>query len=337
MKTSRRFVLPLVTAFIGSVLLTAVYFGIVSLAESPQHALELFWEERWIVLPMILGFGVQVGLYTILKKRLFIPIESIGPSGPLTGASGATSTFAMIACCAHHVVDVLPILGLSVAATFLAEYQTAFMFVGLGTTFTGILVMLYILIKERQKALGLPMPSIPIKRKIVISLFILISGIAFAFLLNNPLSASADSGQTIGQQPSKGNEISEYPSIIESASKLKDWPDGSSKVDQQGAVEVSISPINLNSPENGISFQIGLNTHSVDLNMNLADLSIIELDNGLTLSQANWEGEIGGHHLSGVLVFPLSDKEISQLNSARQITLTIKNVDALSRSFIWQR
>jgi hypothetical protein len=47
---------------------------------------------------------------------------------------------------------VLPILGLTAAATFLAEYQTAFMLVGLGTTIIGIAVMLYILIRERNKA-----------------------------------------------------------------------------------------------------------------------------------------------------------------------------------------
>jgi hypothetical protein len=95
-----------------------------------------------------------MALYTILKKRLFAPITNIGPSGALAGAGGTTSTIAMVACCAHHVTDVLPILGLTAAATFLAEYQTAFMLVGFGTTLIGIGVMLVILIRERQKALN---------------------------------------------------------------------------------------------------------------------------------------------------------------------------------------
>jgi hypothetical protein len=93
-----------------------------------------------------------MALYTILKKRLFIPAANPGPSGALTGAGGTTSTLAMIACCAHHVTDVLPILGLTAAATFLADYQTLFMRVGLGTTLVGIAVMLFILFKERKKA-----------------------------------------------------------------------------------------------------------------------------------------------------------------------------------------
>jgi hypothetical protein len=59
----------------------------------------------------------------------------------------------MAACCAHHVTDVLPILGLTAAATFLAQYRTAFMLVGLGITLVGITVMLVILLKEWRKAM----------------------------------------------------------------------------------------------------------------------------------------------------------------------------------------
>jgi hypothetical protein len=150
----RRILWPLGTGLLASAGLSLIYFGIVSWAESPRHAIDLFWDDRWIVLPIILGFGLQAALYTILKKRLYLPVESIGPSGPLVGAGGATSTLAMVACCAHHVADVLPVLGLTVAATFLAQYRTAFMLVGLGTTVAGIGVMLRVLLKERRRAMA---------------------------------------------------------------------------------------------------------------------------------------------------------------------------------------
>jgi hypothetical protein len=152
MSTNKRFLLPVAVGLMGAALLTGLYFGIVSWAESPQHAVKLFWQDRWIVLPIILGFGVQAGLYTILKKRLFVPVSSSGPSGPMMGAGGTTSTLAMVACCAHHVTDVLPVLGLTAAATFLAQYRIAFMLVGLGTTLVGIAVMLVILFREWRKA-----------------------------------------------------------------------------------------------------------------------------------------------------------------------------------------
>lgn len=153
MSANNRILIPLASGLAGVLALTGIYFGIVSLAESPSHAVELFWEDRWIVFPIILVFGVQVALYVILKKRLFIAVADMGPSGALTGAGGGVSATAMVACCAHHVTDVLPLVGLTAAATFLAEYRLAFMFVGLGTTILGILVMLTILIRERRKAL----------------------------------------------------------------------------------------------------------------------------------------------------------------------------------------
>lgn len=153
MSKLKRILLPIGAGLAGTTILTGLYLALVSWAENLQHAMEYLWQDRWIVAPIILGFGVQTALYITLKKRLFLPVADIGPSGMMTGASGATSTIAMAACCAHHVTDVLPILGLAAAATFLAEYRTALMLVGLGTTLIGIIVMLAILYKERQKAL----------------------------------------------------------------------------------------------------------------------------------------------------------------------------------------
>lgn len=149
----RQYLWPMGAGLVGAGLLSLLYFAIVSWAESPQHAVDLFWEDRWIVIPIILGFGVQSALYITLKKRLFLPVENASSATALTGASGGMSTVAMVACCAHHVTDVLPILGLTAAAAFLAEYRLAFMFLGLGMTLVGIMVMFAILMKERRRAI----------------------------------------------------------------------------------------------------------------------------------------------------------------------------------------
>lgn len=148
----RRYLPPAAAGMLGALFLTGLFFAIVSWAESLDHALELFWEDRLIVIPIILGFGVQVALYTVLKMRLYAPVTDTGASGALTGAGGGMSTLAMVACCAHHVTDVLPLVGLTAAATFLAEYRIPFMLVGLGTTILGIAVMLTILVRERRRA-----------------------------------------------------------------------------------------------------------------------------------------------------------------------------------------
>ena len=48
----------------------------------------------------------------------------------------------MLACCAHHLTDVLPILGLSSAAIFLNLYKTPLLWLGIGMNLVGIVYML---------------------------------------------------------------------------------------------------------------------------------------------------------------------------------------------------
>jgi hypothetical protein len=86
-------------------------------------------------------------MYTYLKTVIHVVAKG---TGALAGASGGTSTAAMVACCAHHVTDVLPLLGLSAAATFLAEYRIPFMLVGLATNLIGIGVIGYLIGREHR-------------------------------------------------------------------------------------------------------------------------------------------------------------------------------------------
>ena len=148
---TKRILLPLGAGVLGAVFLTGVYLGIVSLAESPKHALDLFWQDKAFVIPIILGFGTQVGLYTLLKKELYMPLH-VPAGGATTAAGGGMSTMAMVACCAHHVADVLPLVGITAAATFLANWKIPFMVVGLLTNLAGIAVMIRTIVKARAQA-----------------------------------------------------------------------------------------------------------------------------------------------------------------------------------------
>lgn len=150
--SARRILIPLGAGLVGMTTLMIVYLGIVSLAESPKHALELFWQDKALVIPIMLGFGTQVGLYALLKKGLYLSMRA--PVGSVTtAAGGGMSTMAMIACCAHHVTDVLPLVGLTAATTFLANWKIPFMVVGLLTNLVGIAVMTRVIYQERQRAL----------------------------------------------------------------------------------------------------------------------------------------------------------------------------------------
>lgn len=147
----KRFLIPSTAFFMGSILIASFYIGILSWAQGWEYASSQFIRDRWYVIPIILGFGVQAALYSILRFRLFIPVTSTAHAGSMIGASGGTSATAMVACCIHHVTDVLPILGLSAAASFLTRYQRPFMLAGLVMNLIGIGVMLFVLNRERQK------------------------------------------------------------------------------------------------------------------------------------------------------------------------------------------
>lgn len=147
----KRNFIPLTAFLLGSVFIASFYIGILTWAQGWDYASSQFIRDRWYVIPIILGFGVQAALYSILRFRLFIPVTSTAHAGSMISASGGTSATAMVACCIHHVTDVLPILGLSAAASFLTRYQRPFMLVGLVMNLIGIGVMLVVLYRERQK------------------------------------------------------------------------------------------------------------------------------------------------------------------------------------------
>ena len=147
----KRYFIPLLAFLLGSALIASFYLGILTWLQSWDYASSQFIRDRWYVIPIILGFGVQAALYSVLRFRLFIPITSMHGTGNVMGASGGTSATAMVACCIHHVADVLPILGLSAAASFLTRYQRPFMLIGLAMNVIGIGIMLFVLYRERRK------------------------------------------------------------------------------------------------------------------------------------------------------------------------------------------
>jgi len=107
------------------------------------------------------------------------------------------------------------------------------------------------------------------------------------------------------------------------------------RMDEQGAIVFEITPLNLGTPADMLEFDVALNTHSVDLSMDLAALSTLSTDTGFTIQAINWDAIPGGHHVSGTLIFPATNDGKSILEGVSKLTLTIVNVDAASRVFEW--
>jgi hypothetical protein len=107
------------------------------------------------------------------------------------------------------------------------------------------------------------------------------------------------------------------------------------RLDQQGAVVFEVTPLNLGTPSDTLEFDVAMNTHSVDLGMDLAALSTLTTDAGITIQASKWDAVAGGHHVEGTLMFPSAQDGKSILDGVSKLTLTIVNVDAASRVFEW--
>ncbi len=114
--------------------LLGLYLGLIALAQGWPHALEQFEQARPFVLALAAGFGVQAGLYTRLRGRN--AADARGTAG--MAASSGTSTAAMLACCAHHLADVLPLIGISGVAVLLGAYKTPLLWLGLAMNLAAI-------------------------------------------------------------------------------------------------------------------------------------------------------------------------------------------------------
>jgi hypothetical protein len=179
--------------------------------------------------------------------------------------------------------------------------------------------------------------------------FVLILSSLFLVACNQETAPAADLPPQLIQLPWEGsdsinvpnqsprNDLNEPVAEVDSGSSIghSQWPDGETQQDSQGFVEVAVKPLNLNSPEDVLDFEVSLNTHSVDLSMDLAALAILTADNGLSVAASSWDAPVGGHHVAGILSFPLHFESASLLENASHLTLTIHDVDAAERTFEW--
>ena len=91
-------------------------------------------QKYWILILLLIGgFGIQVGLYSYLKNSI-----KQNASPRVIAVSGTTSTVAMISCCAHYLVNLLPILGTVGIITVISQYQVQLFWVGLAFNLAGI-------------------------------------------------------------------------------------------------------------------------------------------------------------------------------------------------------
>lgn len=122
---------------IGAAALLGTYLAIISLAQGADHAIAQLVTDAPFVGLVAAGFGVQMALFAELRTV----DRRHRSAAAVTAAGTGTSAAAMLACCAHHLVDLLPLLGLSAAAVFLNAYKTPLFVLGIGMNVVGIAVI----------------------------------------------------------------------------------------------------------------------------------------------------------------------------------------------------
>ena len=118
---------------LGTSALLAVYFVVLSQISGWAYTKTQFFADWYWIVALAGGFGVQVALFSYARA-----LHRTRMSGKMLGITGTTSGGAMLACCTHYLVNILPILGVTGLMTFIGQYQTELFAVGVLFNFAGI-------------------------------------------------------------------------------------------------------------------------------------------------------------------------------------------------------
>jgi len=90
----------------ATAILLSVYFGVLTLVSGWSFTVQQFGGYWPFLVALAIGFGIQVGLFSYLRRA----VHAAG-SAKVMAATGTTSGAAMVSCCTHYLVNLLPVLG----------------------------------------------------------------------------------------------------------------------------------------------------------------------------------------------------------------------------------
>ena len=124
--------------------LLVFYFLILTLVSGWDFAKIQFLQNWYWILGLASGFGIQIGLFTYLR------VLRGRASGKVVAVSGTASGLAMIACCSHYLVNILPIIGISGLVVIVSQYQTEIFILGAVSNLAGVGYLASKLLKFRK-------------------------------------------------------------------------------------------------------------------------------------------------------------------------------------------
>ena len=115
---------------LAALALLLFYLTVVSIFQGIDFAFLNLRSLWYLILPLSIGFGTQIGLYTSIRHTAQMT-AGVATSGTISGGS-------MVACCSHFLLNIIPLAGASALATFLSAYQKEFLIVGITSNVIGI-------------------------------------------------------------------------------------------------------------------------------------------------------------------------------------------------------
>lgn len=137
---------------LGGSALLLLFFGLLSALSGWSFTLDQFREFWPYLVALATGFGIQLGLFATLHRE-----SHAAHSGKVVAVTGSTSGVAMISCCTHYLVTLLPALGATGLVTFVSLYQVELFWFGLAANVAGIVYIGRRLVAFRHAAETLAM------------------------------------------------------------------------------------------------------------------------------------------------------------------------------------
>ncbi|MFB0534985.1 MAG: hypothetical protein ACETWR_08385 [Anaerolineae bacterium] len=144
------------------------------------------------------------------------------------------------------------------------------------------------------------------------------------------LLAGCAGKQSEGERPSVSTAQPSPPTMETGQPSTSGW-DLSSRRNDAGRVVIDVQPQKLDDDQETWEFAVALNTHSVNLDFDMTEVSALRCDQDQEYTPTVWEGPgPGGHHRSGVLKFAALD------HSTSFVEIVIRDVaEVPERVFRW--
>jgi Cu+-exporting ATPase len=113
--------------------LLSLYFSVLTLISGWPYTIQQFGTYWPFLIALAVGFGIQVGLFCFLRRAV-----RAATSSNVMVATGTTSGAAMVSCCTHYLVNLLPVLGATGLVSFVGQYQIELFWFGIAANLAGI-------------------------------------------------------------------------------------------------------------------------------------------------------------------------------------------------------